>query len=284
MDGRYSDMHVRFLQVMIDRTVVTKKECYDIIENICKSQQVNFTRSQIRAFLTTVNSQISPFNLRLKKGKSEKDGSPSYVLVTVVSNDLNKLLVGGDFTRVDLEYFESFIELICTGTDQDALGFVNSIEALNLADQVTLKITKAAAKDLLDKLVEEKYLEEENGLFSLSVRTILELEQYIVDHYSDVVSICKQCSVLVLCGIGCHSCHNRFHNYCGVKYLKTYEEKNMELKCLSCHTPWSARLVSTVKRLYGTVYDEKDRFEADSQSQGDGVISSSKSSARKRKR
>lgn len=285
MDHNYSPHHIRFLQVLLDKYIVTKQEGNSIIEMICQTYNVPFDPTKISTFIKVINSQIANYNMKIREGKREDDGSPMYILVSLVCSDLNKLIIGGNFTLPQVKFFERLVDLVVCNNNPDEMGLVSSVDALNLVDGIDNKMTKSAASDFLNSLTKMEFIHiNQDGMISLTLRTILELEQYLVDQYNDVVAVCKMCSVIVISGKMCNSCSTRFHSYCAVKFLKTFEAKNAIPKCLSCGIAWPERLINGVRQLYSSCYHHHVSPELSNQSgfsgQGDARLSQS---SRKRK-
>lgn len=88
---------------------------------------------------------------------------------------------------------------------------------------------------LLTKLISQKWIGENEGIFSLSPRTVLELEPYLKSQFQDVLNYCSICKNLVLRGRRCSSCNGKIHNYCASKYFRGIPDRDR--KCPSCYNP-----------------------------------------------
>ncbi|ETE66791.1 Non-structural maintenance of chromosomes element 1-like protein, partial [Ophiophagus hannah] len=76
-------------------------------------------------------------------------------------------------------------------------GFASSTEILNLADQLKpKKMKKMEVEQVLQQLVQKKWLCEKEGEYTLHIRSILELEQYIFRHYPESARKCHICHSL----------------------------------------------------------------------------------------
>lgn len=245
---RYSLEHTRFLQVMIDKAEVTRQEANELVDAIYRQKGLQrFDAAKMPLFVKVINDKIGQFSLAIRSGRRERDGAAMLVLISIVSSDLNKLVVGGKFTRQELDYFKALIELIMTSNDPDEPGVASSVEALNIAD--SLKISKGTAKTYLESLEEMKFIEIKEGLIRFTLRSVIELEHYLSDQFGDVQTCCKLCSDMVVCGVACHHCQARFHIYCAAKYLASSESRGIAVKCLGCKRSWSERLIINLRDL-----------------------------------
>jgi RING-like domain len=61
------------------------------------------------------------------------------------------------------------------------------------------------------------------GRFSLSSRTLLELQKYFTDNYADDIHECNECHKLLTVGVRCYfsECSGRLHNHCYKQYARS---------------------------------------------------------------
>lgn len=77
------------------------------------------------------------------------------------------------------------------------------------------------------------------GRYSLSTRTVLELDKYLKETYgADSILECTICSDVVTRGVACHTrnCKARLHYHCFKKNRKKYSV------CPTCKTDWPAEI------------------------------------------
>ena len=225
------------------RGMVTEKECTEMIDACCKAADYDYSRTTITEFLFTINTEIHPFHLKIRKGRREDNGESVYTLVSLVENELNRLVANGDFSRQELDYLKKLIDLIVQ-SDNTYSGSISSIAALNLADEIKPTMSKGDTKKFLARLVEEKWLYESQGFYMLTPRTMLELEQYLMREHEDMIPECPLCNATVLHGKTCVSCSKRIHLYCAAQFIRT--QKN-DPKCIGCGTAWPDDFVSNLQ-------------------------------------
>lgn len=75
------------------------------------------------------------------------------------------------------------------------------------------------------------------GRFSLSARSLLELQAYLKDNYDDCIHECVVCYEYVTKGVGCHvkNCSARLHQHCYATYARSAEGR----VCTSCKQDWT---------------------------------------------
>jgi len=121
---------------------------------------------------------------------------------------------------------------------------VSSIAALREVNTLKANMTKTQAEIVLGSFVAKGWLlKSKRGRYSLSPRTILELQPYLRSTYPDEILDCTICMEMVTRGVGCYTphCQTRLHNYCFTKYRKR------SANCPSCHENWSTD--ANVKKL-----------------------------------
>ncbi|XP_066869304.1 non-structural maintenance of chromosomes element 1 homolog isoform X3 [Kogia breviceps] len=103
--------------------------------------------------------------------------------------------MASDFAENELDLFRKALELII----DSETGFASSTNILNLVDQLKgKKMRKKEAEHVLQKFVQNKWLIEKEGEFTLHGRAILEMEQYIRETYPDAVKVCTICHSLLI--------------------------------------------------------------------------------------
>nr|XP_002127124.1 non-structural maintenance of chromosomes element 1 homolog [Ciona intestinalis] len=230
----YKKCHIYFLQSIMNKTILSESECQQIRQESYQVSEVT-PEGNLLDFLQVINDQLHPFHFKIRQSKREDTGETVYVLISLVDNDLNRLVVGGDFARAELEYFKKILEIIIVMSDTQNVGTASSIDILNLADSCSPRMSKTEAKRLLTRFVDERWFYDNEGIISLSPRCILELEQYLSQCFDSFVSVCTMCSNTVFQAQVCSNCSARMHHHCARTYSK---RKTTSLKCLSCNHPF----------------------------------------------
>jgi len=250
----YGDCHIIFVQYMMQHRIVSQDKIHVKMKQFCDFYKTEFKISMMESFLETVNDGINPFNKEIKLVRKEKDGSFYYVLYQMLP-DRNRSLLSKTFSVAETEYFKKFLEHLVSRNNQTP-GSISSVFALNINLELKNKMSKVSINQFLEDLIQKNYLEVNHGCYSLSTKSIFELEHFLLNHFSDDIKICKSCNKLVLSGVDCTKCKDRFHNYCITEYMNILTNENIKLKCQSCECEWDTEMVFKIKSLSLLMYKE----------------------------
>uniref|UniRef100_A0A4W2C8M8 Non-structural maintenance of chromosomes element 1 homolog n=1 Tax=Bos indicus x Bos taurus TaxID=30522 RepID=A0A4W2C8M8_BOBOX len=191
--GVMTDVHRRFLQLLMTHGVLEECDVKRLQKHCYKVHDCNATVEKLEDFINTINSVLESLYIEIKKGVTEDDGRPIYALVNLATTSVSKM--ASDFAENELDLFRKALELII---DSDT-GFASSTNILNLVDQLKgKKMRKKEAEHVLQKFVQNKWLIEKEGEFTLHGRAILEMDQYIRETYPDAVKVCNICRSLLI--------------------------------------------------------------------------------------
>lgn len=231
------DSHRMFIQSFMSKGILNAtdvrslyRKCCEQYNDIANSQEDE--RKRLQEFVMLINNNIRQFEMEIKKGVSETDGSSFYGMVNTTETSIT--LLASRYTKDELEFFKKLVELI---VDSDT-GTVGSIDAVNIADSIN-RMSKNDAEELLEKFQHDKWIEKtgDTGRYYLATRAVIELEQYIFDMYPALALRCNMCKKLCLQGDSCTQCNTKLHFHCGMKYFHGQQE----LKCpnADCRAPWT---------------------------------------------
>uniref|UniRef100_U3KI28 Non-structural maintenance of chromosomes element 1 homolog n=1 Tax=Ficedula albicollis TaxID=59894 RepID=U3KI28_FICAL len=193
MAAPMTDAHRRFLQILMSNGITEGSEARKLHQHCCEIDKVYYAHDKLDDFISTINSHLQPLFMQIRKGFSEDDGRAHYVVVNLVETEVTRM--ASDYTELELELFRRIMDLIILSEN----GFASSTDILNLADQLkTKKMKKKEAEQVLKVFVEDKWLSEKNGEYTLHTRCIVDMEQYILSHYQDVARKCYICHSLAI--------------------------------------------------------------------------------------
>ncbi|KFP72730.1 Non-structural maintenance of chromosomes element 1, partial [Apaloderma vittatum] len=236
MAAQMTDAHRRFLQVLMSHGIMEGSETRKLHRHCCEIHKVHYAHDKLDNFISTVNSHLQPLFMQIRKGISEGDGRAHYALVNLAETEITKM--ASDYTENELELFRKTMDLIISSEN----GFASSTDILNLADQLkTKKMKKKEAEQVLKVFVEDKWLSERNGEYTLHTRCIIEMEQYILSNYQDMARKCNICHSLAIQSQVCESCGIGMHLLCVRKYFKVQTEP----RCPQCNDFWSYDISGT---------------------------------------
>ncbi|CAJ1053367.1 non-structural maintenance of chromosomes element 1 homolog [Xyrichtys novacula] len=226
-----NDSHRRFLQTMMYNAIVDEKGARSLYRHCCEIHNTQHTPGHLDKFIDTINSQLQPLFMQIRKGTSEDTGDQFYALVNMAVTDVTRMSSG--YADNELELFVKTMDLI-VGSEN---GTASSTDILNSADTLTTKkLKKSETQHLLSRLVQDKWLNEKGGEYTLSTRCIIEMEPYISTMYQDQVKVCQICHSIAIQGQICENpmCGIKIHNPCVARYFKGRPEP----QCPACNDFW----------------------------------------------
>ncbi|KAM9124930.1 non-structural maintenance of chromosomes element 1 homolog isoform 1-T4 [Pangshura tecta] len=229
MATQMTDGHRRFLQVLMSHGIMEGSVARTLHRDCCEIHKVYYAHDKLDDFINVVNIHLQPFFMQIRKGMSEDDGRTYYALVNLAETEVTKM--ASDYTENELELFRKTMDVIIISES----GFASSTKILNLADELkTKKMKKKEAEQVLQNLVQDKWLSERDGEYTLHTRCIMEMEQYILSNYQDLVRKCNICHSLAIQSQVCETCGIGMHLPCAGKYFKAQTEPH----CPHCNEFW----------------------------------------------
>ncbi|KAK3512093.1 hypothetical protein QTP70_030355, partial [Hemibagrus guttatus] len=234
MSRPMGDSHKRFLQTMMRNGIISSVQAKALYCHCCETHGAHYLPDKLEEFIDVINTNLQPMFMHIRKGTSEEDGAQHYALVRKTFNWVN--MAETDITRMSSDYADNELELFRKTT----LRTVSSLppDLLNCADRLqTKKMKKKETEHVLNKFVQDKWLNEKQGEYTLSTRCIIEMEQYIRRVYQDLVRLCYVCHNIVLQGQICENpdCGIKMHYYCVARYFKG----RIDPHCPSCSKFWA---------------------------------------------
>ncbi|KAF8453624.1 DNA repair protein Nse1 [Terfezia claveryi] len=267
-----SDANKAFIQAFLARRILTLEEAQPLLAAILTAsgqQNPMVSQNTLNNFITTANNQLSPFDFHIRTLPSQSGPPESrtvyYILTNTTSDSLMQLATTHSaeeisfFRRVLDSMFETnntnYLEL-CAVRSMEAVRLhkprpgeqLNSVEDGAVTQtQSTHGLTMKEAESTLAQFVSEGWLElSPLAFYSLSPRSIAELQRYLIDTYNlpdeegvivEKVKSCHGCKELVTIGLRCDNldCPIRFHDGCAERLWRVNRSK----KCPSCGGNWS---------------------------------------------
>lgn len=220
------DSHRLFLQSFMSRGILDAKEVRQLYRTCCLKYNDQYSdreddqKVQLLEFVRTINRNIQPFHMEIKKGVSEEDGKSFYCLVCTSDTSITKL--ASDYSQAEMELFKILIESI-VDSDYGEIGSTAAINSVDKLSKTSKKMSKQDAQNLLERLEAQKWIKIYKGKVTLATRALIELEQYILEVYSDITETCNVCKRLCVKGQSCDSCNTKLHLHCAVRFFQNKE-------------------------------------------------------------
>ncbi|XP_072273849.1 non-structural maintenance of chromosomes element 1 homolog [Pyxicephalus adspersus] len=228
-----NESHQRFLQVLMSHGILEASVVRTLHRHCCEVHKVHYMHDKLDDFISIINKHLQSVFMQIRKGTDENDGKKYYTLVNLAENDVTKMAL--DYAENELELFRKVMDLII---DSDS-GFASSTNILNLADHLqNKKMKKKEVEQLLQNFVQDKWLIEQDGEYSLHTRCIMEMEHYIQNTYQDLVKTCNICHNIAVQGQICENCGIKIHLTCVERYFRGQSGP----RCPQCTEPWTQEI------------------------------------------
>ncbi|KAF9100079.1 hypothetical protein BGX27_000488 [Mortierella sp. AM989] len=236
-ESGFTNLHRLFLQAAISRRLMTEATALDVYSQ-------RFDAENFSDFITQLNEGLNNVELEFRQAQDEMTGATVMALTNTNGQKIAQVATG--YTPTELEYFKHLLDSIVMADDE--MYCISSTAALHEAGRLKnkenkpLSLTKREAETLLDRFVADKwFVRSRAGAYSLSMRTLLELQTYLKETYGDQIQECTLCMEIITKGQRCSvaACSSRMHHHCASKY---FENRNNP-KCTTCHTAWSGKVL-----------------------------------------
>ncbi|TFY81763.1 hypothetical protein EWM64_g2245 [Hericium alpestre] len=236
-----ADVQKLFLQAILSRRVVSVnlakvlwKKCVDAVKVADDSLDIPWgpDKNAWDDFISRINESLNPIDLELASSTDEKTGRQMFALVNRNGDEVAQMAT--DYSPLEIAYFKALVEQIMLAPNYSYS--ISSMAALREVNSLKSNMTKTQAENVLASFVAKGWLlKPKKGRYSLSTRTLLELQPYIRQTYPDEKLECTVCMEIVTRGTRCYTsnCKIQLHGHCMTAYRKTHS------KCPSCNTDWS---------------------------------------------
>lgn len=227
-----------FLQSIISRRVVSDKLIRVLFKKSIEAvkaidENVKIRDNSFEQQIHQLNNSLEPLDFKIASILDETTGVKIWAFINTKSDELSQIAT--DFTPVEIAYFRNVVEQIILASHGSYS--VSSMTALREVNNLKQTITKSHAQNLLDTFVVKGWLlKSRRGRYSLSSRTLLELQTYLKANYEDDIHECTICLELLTKGIGCYTrqCGARLHAHCYKRFAR-----ESKVQCPSCKADWS---------------------------------------------
>ncbi|KIJ44016.1 hypothetical protein M422DRAFT_83866, partial [Sphaerobolus stellatus SS14] len=250
-----------FLQSMISRRVISDKlaktlwkKSIEAVQAADESLEVPYNANEFDQYIHDLNRKLEQIDFKLIFTVDEVVGQKVLVLVNARSDELAQLAT--EYTPAEIAYFRALVEQIILASSESYS--ISSMTALREVSNLKSSMTKGQAEVVLSNFVANGWLlKSPRGRFSLSTRTLVELQTYLKNNYEENLNECTVCFEFVTKGVGCYTvnCAARLHNHC----FATLTQSNNTRACPSCKVSWAdtRKLISVGEGALGEGEDSR---------------------------
>jgi len=233
------DINRLFLQALLSKQCLSEdlakvllRKSVEAVKDLNDSIDVAYSDAFFDATMTKLNRSIEPLGLGIRSVRNEENEKITWALV----NDKIDLVsqMATQYSTQEIALFKQIVEQIIFAPNE--AYSISSIRALHEVSNLPVKssMTKSQAEMVLQSFVAREWLAKSaRGRYSLSTRSILELQEYLTTTYDDEILSCTSCMEILTKGISCYTpnCKARLHHHCYARYRSQ--------KCPSCNCDWS---------------------------------------------
>ncbi|KAI8998532.1 Nse1 non-SMC component of SMC5-6 complex-domain-containing protein [Trametes punicea] len=236
-----ADVQRLFLQAVLSRRILSQKlaskiweKCIDAVKEANETLDIEYCddRNSWDRFVASINEALNPLDLEFAHLHDEVSGKEMYAVVNRKGDEIAQLAT--EYTPVEIAYFKAVLEQIMLAPNESYC--VSSLAALREVNSLKSNMTKSQAEATLSSFVAKGWLlKSRRGRYSLSTRTILELQTYLRNTYESEILECTICMEIVTRGMACFTsqCKTRMHTHCFNNYKRRHHQ------CPTCKESWT---------------------------------------------
>jgi len=236
------DVQRLFLQAVFSRGVISVKlaqalwaKSIEAVKAADESLDIAYSgeRAAWEAFVTNVNNALNHLDFEFAHLQDEITGRDMYALVNRKGDEIAQMAT--DYTPFEIAYFKAIVEQIMLAPRE--CYSISSMAALREVTMLKSKsnMSKTQAEVVLGSFVANGWLlKSKRGRYSLSTRTLMELNPYLKSTYPGEYVECTICMDIMTRGIACHTpnCKTRLHYHCFSNFRKNHHT------CPTCSANW----------------------------------------------
>ncbi|EEB08948.1 Smc5-6 complex non-SMC subunit 1 [Schizosaccharomyces japonicus yFS275] len=173
-----------------------------------------------------INRALHDLDFQLKRVLDQIDGRVFWYLQNMSSDTVSQQATF--YPSIEVEFFRYLIEWII-----QAENYAFSLSSLDIhrlaAKEEKLPLATHTVESYLQDFERDEWLVQRDGMYSLSNRSLADLEQYLRTEYENSVFECNACRGIVTLG-GLCNCGYCLHVYCC--------NRLQSVQCPSCNEPW----------------------------------------------
>lgn len=270
----WSHSHRAFLQALMSRGTLTLREAQTVAAGILSAADEDgrgvgpdsVTEQQIRHLVSKAREAVAPLDYDIRSTYHQATRELVWALINAHSDPSTQLATSR--TPDEMAFIKRLLDAMFEtyNTQRLEVMAVTAAQARKVArpsardaDGDEPRTQQAADKGLkhseierlLPSLVEEGWFElSDEGFYSLSVRSLMELQTWLLETYNDSdadagdwqrIKSCEACKEIVTVGQRCpdRDCNVRLHDICTEAFWRT--RRGGQKSCPKCQTAWTGQ-------------------------------------------
>lgn len=271
--------HRAFLQALMSRGTLTFREAQPIVAAILtaadeqgrRSSPGDITEDMVRHFVGKAREAVAPLDYDIRSTYHQMTKELVWALINAHSDPSTQLATSR--TPDEIAFIKRVLDAMFEtyNTQRQEVMAVTAAQARKVARPPARESRNAAEEDdepqpqqaadrglkhseverLLPSLVEEGWFESsQDGFYSLSPRSLMELKTWLLEAYNDPdagpedwqrIKFCEACKEIVTVGQRCpaRDCNTRLHDICADAFWRT--RRGGQKQCPKCQTQWTGQ-------------------------------------------
>jgi hypothetical protein len=213
----------------MSKKVLTIEETKILYSKICEVCEVIYSESSFENFMKEIHNTLVKIDFDIKKIQSKSNGEIFYIWVNLINDDFTQLST--QYSQNEIIIFKKLLELIMDNyEDKYQLSSTKAIQEISKLKS----LTKKEIELLLKRFQSDRWIVERRGKYSLDIRSLAELSEYIKRNVLDEDELieCPICSNYIFSDLercSNQKCDYHIHTFCAsLKFNKA------EKKCPKC--------------------------------------------------
>ncbi|ORX52094.1 hypothetical protein BCR36DRAFT_582612 [Piromyces finnis] len=223
------------------KKILTVEETKELFSKICDVCEVIYSENSFENFMKEIHNTLIKIDYDIKKIKSKSNGEFFYIWVNLINDDFTQLST--PYTQNEIVIFRKILELIMESySERYQLSSTKAIQEIN---KLKFSLTKKDIELLLKRFQNDKWIIERGGKYSLDIRSLAELSDYIKRNLleDDELIECPICLDYIFSDLECCSnpdCDYHIHTSCAATKFSNVSNSNK--RCPKCKGPWDSEL------------------------------------------
>ncbi|ORX77700.1 hypothetical protein BCR32DRAFT_295471 [Anaeromyces robustus] len=225
-----------FIQAFMAKKILSIEETKTLYSKICDACEVIYSDNSFENFMKEIHNTLIKIDFDIKRIQSKSDGHFFYIWINLINDDFTQLST--QYTQNEIVIFKRILELIMENYSENYQ--LSSTDAIREISKLKYSFTKKDIEALLKRFQKDRWIMEKEGKYSLDIRSIAELSEYIKKNIlnEDELIECPICLDYIFSNVErCSNpdCDYYLHTYClAIKFGKNSYSK----RCPKCKELW----------------------------------------------
>jgi len=229
----------------MSKKILNVEETKTLYSKVCDVCEVIYSNSSFENFMREIHNTLIKIDYDIKKVQSKSNGKFYYIWVNLINDDFTQLST--QYTQNEIVIFKRILELIMDNYNEKYQ--LSSTKAIQEISKLKFSLTKKEIEILFKRFEADRWIVERGGKYSLDIRSIAELSEYIKRNVLDDEDLieCPICLDYIFSDM--ESCSNpncNYHIHSSCAALKFSNRTASTKICPRCKEPWNKEFGSVI--------------------------------------